>query len=129
MSLDDGQISSLDVPEVAKSIKELTHANVVSGGIIQNTDGRSTDHRHGRLLRARRQRPGCHRAADERDEFAASHSMTSSARTSSDGGMVSPSAFAVLLLMTNSNRVASRSGNSLGAVPPRIFATCSAALV
>jgi hypothetical protein len=26
------------------------------------------------------------RAADERDELAASHSMTSSARTSSDGG-------------------------------------------
>jgi len=42
MSLDDGQIFSLDVPEVAKSIKELNYANVVSCGIIQNTDGRST---------------------------------------------------------------------------------------
>jgi hypothetical protein len=33
------------------------------------------------------------------------------------------------LLMTNSNRVASRSGNSLGRAPPRTFATCSAALL
>src|SRR5262249_4699695 len=56
-------------------------------------------------------------------------SITSSARTSSDGGIVSPSAFAVQLLMTNSNRVACRSGNSLGRAPSRIFATCSAAIV
>lgn len=57
------------------------------------------------------------------------YSITSSARSSSDRGIVSPSAFAVLLFMTNSNRVAWRSGKSLGRVPPRIFATCSAAFV
>jgi hypothetical protein len=56
-------------------------------------------------------------------------SITSSACTSSDGGIVIPSLFAVQLLMTNSNRVACRSGNSLGRVPPSTFATCSAALV
>jgi hypothetical protein len=42
------------------------------------------------------------------------YSITSSARASSDGGIVSPIVFAVQLLMTNSNRVASRTGNSLG---------------
>ena len=57
------------------------------------------------------------------------HSITSSARNNSDGGIVSPSAFAVLLLMTNSNRVACRSGSSLGRAPARILATCSAAIV
>src|SRR6266540_2179994 len=39
-----------------------------------------SDHRHHRLLRARRERPrGC-RAAEERDKRAAVHSITSSAR-------------------------------------------------
>ena len=42
------------------------------------------------LLRARRYRPGarCCRAANQRDELAPSHSITSSARASSDGGTV-----------------------------------------
>jgi hypothetical protein len=42
------------------------------------------DHRHRRLLRPRRERPrGC-RAAEQRDEFAAFHSITSSARRMND---------------------------------------------
>jgi thioesterase domain-containing protein len=57
------------------------------------------------------------------------YSMTSSARDSSDGGIVIPSAFAVLLFMTNSNRVACRNGKSVGRAPFRICATCSAAFV
>ena len=52
--------------------------------------------RHRRLLRARRERPRCRRAADKRDEVASVHSTTSSAATSRPGGAVSPSAFAVL---------------------------------
>ena len=41
------------------------------------------------LLRARRERPRSRRAAEQRDELAASHhSITSSARASSDGGTV-----------------------------------------
>src|SRR5262249_43920149 len=36
-----------------------------------------------------------HRAANERDELAPRHSITSSARASSSGGLSSPSAFAV----------------------------------
>ena len=43
------------------------------------------DHRHRRLLRARRERPSCRRAAEERDELASFHSITSSARASSMG--------------------------------------------
>jgi len=67
MSLTDGQISSLDVPQVAKCIKELNYAKVVSCGIIQNTDGRGTS-----LLRPRRERPRSSRAAEQRDELAPS---------------------------------------------------------
>ena len=47
------------------------------------------------LLRARRERPRSCRAPEERDEVAASHSITSSARASSVGGTVRPSILAV----------------------------------
>ena len=49
-----------------------------------------TDHRHRRLLRPRRERPRCRRTAEKRDELAPLHSITSSARASSDGGTVEP---------------------------------------
>jgi hypothetical protein len=38
------------------------------------------------FLRARRERPRCRRATEQRDELASSHSITSSARASSVGG-------------------------------------------
>ena len=63
------------------------------------------DHRHRRLLRARRERPRCRRATEQRDELAPPHSITSSARASSVGGTVRPSALAVLRLITSSNLV------------------------
>jgi hypothetical protein len=49
------------------------------------------------------------------------YSMTWSARSSSDGGMVSPSAFAVLRFMTNSNFVGCPTGSSAGLLPRRIL--------
>src|SRR5262249_22005704 len=64
------------------------------------------NHRHGWLLRTRRERPRC-RAAEERYELAAlqlrDHSITSSAATSSVCGTVRPSIRAVERLMTSSN--------------------------
>src|SRR6516164_113825 len=56
------------------------------------------------LLRARRERARS-RAAEQTDERAALHSITSSARASSIGGMVRPSALAVVRLMMRSNLV------------------------
>jgi hypothetical protein len=53
------------------------------------------------LLRARREWPSRRRAAEQRDELSPLHSITVSARTSSSGGIVRPSALAVLRLMTN----------------------------
>jgi hypothetical protein len=54
------------------------------------------------VLRARRERPRCNRAAEQSDELAPSHSITSSARASSIGGISRPSALAVLRLITSS---------------------------
>jgi hypothetical protein len=53
------------------------------------------------------ERPRSLRAADERDEVAPLHSITSSARASNVGGTSRPSALAVLRLITNSNFVGS----------------------
>jgi hypothetical protein len=71
------------------------------------------------LLRPRRNRP-CRRAAEKRDELAPLHSITSSAIASTPGGMVRPSALAVLTLMANSNLVGCATGKSAGFSPLRI---------
>src|SRR6516165_8205481 len=60
---------------------------------------------HPLLLCARRERPRG-RAAEQRDEVAPRHSITSSARARKDSGIVKPIAFAALTLTTSSNLVA-----------------------
>src|SRR5262249_18502173 len=72
------------------------------------------DHRHGRLLRPRREWPSGYTAADQRDELAAPHSITSSARRRNDSGIVNPIALAVVRLMTRSNFVGCSTGMSAG---------------
>src|SRR5262249_11344821 len=84
------------------------------------------DHRDGRLLRARRERQR-RRAAEQRDERAALHSITSSARASSVSGTSSPSAFAVLRLMTSPYLVGACTGRSAGFSPLRMRSTYPAA--
>src|SRR5262249_17501459 len=90
-------------------------------------EGRSirTQEPYGRqlLLRARRDWPSGHRAAEQRDERAALHSITSSVRASSEVGGSRPGALAVLRLMTNSNLVANCTGNSPGFSPLRMRST------
>src|SRR5262249_49570189 len=81
------------------------------------------NHRHCRLLRARRERPRRRRAAEKRYELATPHSITSSARASSVGGTSRPSALAVLRLMTNSTLVACWTGRSAGLSPLRMRST------
>jgi hypothetical protein len=93
------------------------------------------------LLRPCRQRPSSRRTIQQRHELPPSHaghgrslprgltrgarslpdhSMTSSARASSDGGTFRPSAFAVRKLIANRNLVGCRTGNSAGFAPLRI---------
>ena len=71
------------------------------------------------LLRARRERPRRRRAAEQRDELAPLHSITSSARASSEGGTSRPSALAVLRLMNSSTFVDCWTGRSAGFSPLR----------
>src|SRR5262249_49590326 len=68
------------------------------------------------LLRARCERP-CRRAAEQRDERATLHSITSSAVASSVCGTSRRSAFAALRLMANSNLVGWTTGRSAGRAP------------
>src|SRR5262245_1897041 len=71
------------------------------------------------LLRPCRERPrGC-RAAEQRDELATFHSITSSARDRNDSGIVSPRALAVVRLITRSNLVGCSTGISPGFLPCR----------
>src|SRR5262249_44231624 len=57
------------------------------------------------------------------DERAPPHSITSSARASSEVGIVRPSAFAVLRLITNSYLVGYCTGKSAGLSPLRMRST------
>src|SRR5262249_54493084 len=74
------------------------------------------------FLRARRERP-CRRAANQRDELAAIHSITSSAGSSAVVGMSRRSALAVLRLMTSSNLTGAWTGSSLAFSPLRTRST------
>src|SRR5262249_26271958 len=79
------------------------------------------------LLRPRRERPRCRRAAEQRDEGAPfhlrGHSITSSAMAESPGGISRPSALAALRLITNSNLVDCSTGRSLALAPFKIRPT------
>src|SRR5262249_29725242 len=80
------------------------------------------------LLRARRERPRNCYAAEQRHELApVTHSITSSARPSSVGGMVRPIALAVVKLMASSNLVGCSTEISPGFAPRKILSTNSAA--
>jgi len=60
------------------------------------------------------------RAAEQRDEVAAVHSITSSAATSSLSGTVRPSILAVSALMTSSNLLDCMTGKSADLAPLRM---------
>src|SRR5262249_30613161 len=75
------------------------------------------------LLRARRERPPCRSPAEQSDELAASHSITSSARAMSIGGTSRPSALAALRFTARSNLVGCSTGRSAGRSPLRMRST------
>jgi hypothetical protein len=82
----DRDSAALDPAELAQSLRECHRplAFAQRGALTQKPDGRQPR----RLLRARHHRPRNRRAADERDELAPLHSITSSAMASSEGGTV-----------------------------------------
>src|SRR5262249_46770356 len=91
-------------------------------GDLWRSGTHEADHWHRWLLRVRRERPRGS-GADQRDELAPPHSITSSARASSVAGTSSPSACAVIKLTTSSNFVGCSTGISLGLAPRSILST------
>src|SRR5262249_6234280 len=104
-----------------------TQATVKSGEKLarqfERCEVEKPDHWHRWLLRARRERPRRRRAAEERDELAPPHSITSSARPANGSGTVSPRALATLRLMTRVYLSARWIGKSPGFAPLRIRST------
>src|SRR5215471_5585628 len=119
-----GNVAPFDITEVAHPAPEFLAIWIV-------VRGSRSDVSHVRgfagLLRARRERPRCRRAAEQRDELAPLHSITSSARRRNASGIVSPSALALVRLMTRSNLAGCSTGMSPGFAPRRILSTSSAA--
>src|SRR5262249_5955577 len=119
----DGDVLALDESGLVQALPECTDKLSRAG---RPRAAEEPDHRHRRLLRARRDRPR-RRAADERDELPPSHSITSSARARRVSGTARPSALAVLRLMANSYLVGACTGSCAGFSPLRMRATYVAA--
>src|SRR5262249_23418883 len=117
----DDDVATLDPPKFAQSLHESRNpwGRRRRRGRAQEPD----DRQFRRLLCARRERPRHRRAAEQRDELAARHSITSSARASSLSGTVNPSALAVFRLMTSSYLVGACTGRSAGFSPLRMRST------
>src|ERR1700730_5957941 len=96
--------------------KACLHFRIILGGAHEHT---YPPHPLG-LLRTHPHRPRRHCASEERDEFAAGHSMTSSARCWRCKGTSWPSALAALRLITSSNLTGAWTGSSLGVAPLRM---------
>jgi len=77
--------------------------------------------RRARLRRSGRREIELAPVIGERARRARAHSITRSARSKSDGGIVRPSAFAVFRLITSSNFVGRSTGRSAGFAPLRIL--------
>src|SRR5262249_45585340 len=116
----DPDVLALDKACYLQALAERSH---VVRHVSERSAVQKSHHRHRRLLRTCRERPRSGRAAEQRDELApVTHSITSSARASSVGGTVRPSAPAVLRLMTSSILVGCSTGMSAGFAPLRIRA-------
>src|SRR5215217_8389139 len=111
----DGDVAAFDIAHLAEALAEAAQpARVLVGGGAAE----EADHRYP-LLRARRKQRR-RRAGKSREDLAPPHSITSSARVRSVGGMVRSSAFAVFRLTAVSNLVGVCTGRSPGAAPRRM---------
>ena len=102
-------------------------ATIVSGVVTQR-GGKATGARPGKLVRGTQGNkpssvPRRVSRAPQHIRYRRRYSNTASARASSDGGKLSPSALAVLRLMTSSYLVGACTGNSAGFSPRRIRLT------
>ncbi len=118
----DLHVAAVDPAQLLQPLQECGEAGLPFH-IVRGERHEHADAPHAvRWLRARRERPCRSRcAAEQRYERAPFHSITSSARTSSVGGIVRPRVFAVFALMTSSNLVGCSTGRSPGCSPLKIL--------
>src|SRR5262249_48217161 len=117
----DRDIAAFDIAELLKALPDRAELAIIEVGA-----GQQTDQRYCSLLRPRRERPRSCSAAEQRDERAALHSITSSARCCKNKGTSTPMALAVWRLITSSNFVGCSTGRSAGFVPCKILCTNAA---
>src|SRR5215467_8915218 len=119
----DPQVAALAPSQLAERLCERGEPGLPLGIVRGDIREHANAPRAFDLLRPRRERPRRCCAAEQRDELAPSHSITSSARPRSIGGTSRPSAFAVLRLITSSYLVGCCTGKSAGFVPRRMRST------
>src|SRR5262249_21128961 len=119
-AIDELDIAALDPAQGVRGRLE-THAPRLPSRVIRYPHQPAPPPHAIRRLRARRERPRRRRAAEERDELTAFHSITSSAIARRLSGTVRPSAFAAVRLMTRSKLVRLSTGRAPRLVPPKMF--------
>src|SRR6516165_6331963 len=123
----DADVATLAPTETLQTLPEGCNTGLcrrIVGGRVQER----ADAPHAfTFLRVRRHRARYRRTAEQRDELAARfHSITSSARPSSNAGTARPIAFVVPTLITSSNFVGNSAGSSAGLAPRCTLATRAA---
>src|SRR5439155_12459417 len=116
----DSYIATVNPAEIGKPLPECLKSRLRLRIRLRIADQHANAPHAPTLLRPRRQRHRRGRAAEEGDEVASLHSITSSAMVSSSGGTVRPSMRAVWWLMTSSNFVDCTTGRSAGLAPLRM---------
>src|SRR5215207_1403414 len=139
------EVSAFDVPKVEEPRSKSLHARrkASGGGLAQIPDPRDLcpflrypfhsrhrqHERRGSKSAPQEFSPGLShpRSCQRAERLRPPHSITSSARARSVGGIVRFSAFAVVRLTTRSNRIACSIGRSAGLAPFRTLSTKTAA--
>ena len=118
-------IAALHITEISQALFECLRIRFALLGCTRNHSADSPD--LAGLLSSGMARQRQSNTAHCANNIATPHSMTSSARPSTVGGIVRPSALAVLRLISSSNFVGCSTGRSPGWAPLRILSTYPAA--
>src|SRR5262249_449074 len=120
-SVRNDDVATLDIAQLAQAFPNRVELHSRLRRLQRTRHQHANPRNCPRLLGTASQWP-CSRTAEQRDELAALHSITSSASASNVAGTSRPSALALLRLSTNSNLLDWVTGRSAGCSPLRIRA-------